>query len=133
MSELDPLVELQVDILYKIFDRGVPTPFKDVQPGMPVSILCDHDAAGFGRPVMEDGTEVVAEIMQGTYLRREQLTGKYATLPNGEPCMTDIIDLHGSEVWVDIKEDGTGSWPTGGPVHPIKLGPVHPEYTVTSS
>lgn len=131
---MDPLIQLQIDLLYKLFDKVELIPFSQAKPGTPVAILCDHTETGFGMPKADYGPYIAAELLQGTYLRREQVDpgGKYGTLPNGQPHLVDIVDLNGQEVWMDFKEDGTGHWPTGGPVHDVKLGAVTQEYTVTA-
>lgn len=131
-EELDPLVEMQVDLLYKIFESGVPTPLKDVKPGMPVSIMMDHDRFrySFGFP-RKEGTEnvwVVAELLQGRYLRHEVIPGT-----NSSAHTVYVIELRGNEVFASLYDDGTGELHAGGPTYDIKLGVQHKEHTVTFS
>lgn len=125
---IDPLTRMQADLLYKIFESGVPTPLKDLQPGMPVSIMMDHDRYSFGLPLAEDGALVVAELLQGRYLR----TFEMLRATNSSSALTVyVIELRGNEVFASLYDDGTGELHAGGPTYDIKLGVQHKEYVVT--
>lgn len=128
--EIDDLTSLRVTMLYKLFERGVPTPKNEVKPGMPVSILIDHSRYSFGYPQAADGALIIAELRQGTYLGTTRIENAFWQSPN-KTIELGVIDFGGRKVHVIINDDGTGVLIAGGPTYDLKLNVLHEEKQVT--